>query len=609
MTVRPGAAAQDRRMATIAKALRRNREGQMGKRREMFPAKLWERLSRRFFRYDDGGASPDRYSALRRNIVILMMAVTIVPLTFMAAINHHLYQSGLRNEIVGPVQALVSKTKHSFELFMEERLSTIRFIASAYSFAELSDARTINRIFRTLKTEFSGFIDLGLFDSGGTQVSYAGPYAHFLGRDYSRQDWFQEVRVRGAYISDVFTGYRELPHVAIAVQHAQEDGRSWILRATIDTDKFDALIASMGMDPGSDAFLVNRDGILQTPSRFYGKTLQRVPFPVPPATPTPTVAEQTDHLEHEILLASVQLGKPDYTLVVVKPRSVVLKSWFALKSEMLLVFVVSVAVITLVVLKLSAVLVRDIREADEKRESAFRELEHNQKLSSIGRLAAGVAHEINNPLAIIGEKAGLIKDIVERTDDCTTAGDKFLALTGSILQNVQRCRAITHRLLGFAKRLDVNVEDLNLNEIITEVLGFLEKEAVYRKIKIELNLAPELSRISSDRGQLQQVFLNILNNAFAAVDSGGRVTITTRERDARTLAVSVQDNGCGMSEETLRHIFEPFFTTKKEYGTGLGLPITYGIVKKLGGDFKVESEEGVGTNFTVLLKKHPGEQA
>ncbi len=190
-------------------------------------------------------------------------------------------------------------------------------------------------------------------------------------------------------------------------------------------------------------------------------------------------------------------------------------------------------------------------------------------------------------------------------EDCNPSRDKFLTLAGSILQNVQRCRNITHRLLGFAKRLDVKYEELNLNDIITEVLGFLEKETLYRNIKIELDLAPMLPKISLDRGQLQQVFLNIFNNAFSAVDKGGRVVISSWEEDPETLGVSVQDNGYGMSEETLKHIFEPFFTSKKEYGTGLGLPITYGIVKKLGGDLKVQSKEGQGTTFTVYLSKHP----
>jgi two-component system NtrC family sensor kinase len=229
-------------------------------------------------------------------------------------------------------------------------------------------------------------------------------------------------------------------------------------------------------------------------------------------------------------------------------------------------------------------------------------MQETSKLASIGRLAAGVAHEVNNPLAIINEKAGLIQDLTEMTPDCPQK-EKLLPLTGAILQSVDRCRTITQRLLGFARRMDISVEMLSLNDVIEEVLGFLEKEALHRNIDLQLNLAQDLPRIASDRGQLQQVFLNILNNAFDAVRDGGQVAITSFEVDIDTVGVSVQDNGQGMTQETMTHLFEPFFTTKKGHGTGLGLSITYGIVKKLGGDIRVSSQFGVGTTFTVFLPK------
>jgi len=217
-------------------------------------------------------------------------------------------------------------------------------------------------------------------------------------------------------------------------------------------------------------------------------------------------------------------------------------------------------------------------------------------------LAAGVAHEINNPLAIINEKAGLIQDLTEMTPDCPQR-QKLLPNIGAILQSVDRCRTITQRLLGFARRMDVSVELLSLNEVIEEVLGFLEKEALHRNIDLQLNLPKDMPRIASDRGQLQQVFLNILNNAFDAVEDGGQVSITSFEVDINTVGVTIQDNGQGMTQETMTHLFEPFFTTKKGRGTGLGLSITYGIVKKLGGDIKVKSQLGAGTTFTVFLPK------
>lgn len=553
------------------------------------------------------GTSPERYRVLRRNIIILMLLITVIPLFLMAFINYHQYQSALKDEIVAPLRVLVNKTKHSFELFLAGRVSTVSFIASAYSYDDLADEKKLNRIFRVLKQEFKGFVDLGLIDANGVQISYVGPY-ELKGKNYAEQGWFHQVKVNGVYVSDVFMGFRRFPHIVVAVQHITDAGDSWILRATIDTARFDDLIASMGLDRQSDAFVINRSGIFQTTSKFYGKVLDNYPVTVPPPSYEPNVVEEKDQKGRDVLMAYAYFNEWDFILMVVKPRAEVLKVWYTLKGELLLIFVASVLVIFVVVFGLTRVLVERVRESDEKRELAFRGIEHSQKLSSIGRLAAGVAHEVNNPLAVINEKAGLMKDLIGYTDGFPEK-EKFLALVGTIIQSVERCRAVTHRLLGFARRMDVEVEILDINDIIKEVIGFLEKEALHRNIKLGLHLAADLPRIASDRGQLQQVFLNILNNAFAAVEDGGTVSVTTWEKDMDTVVTTVQDNGVGMSEETLKHIFEPFFTTKKGHGTGLGLSITYGIVKRLGGDIEVRSKEGQGTRFAVYLPKKSKEES
>ncbi len=569
---------------------------------------LWTRLTKGLL-HDSDDDNANRYLILRRNIFILMILITIIPLIIMAVIYQHEYQASLKKEIVNPLKTLANKTKHSFELFLEERLSVIRFIASSYSFEELSDQKTLNRIFKALMDEYCCLVDLGLINKKGIQLSYIGPY-EFLGKNYSKQSWFQEVVVKGNYISDVFMGYRQFPHVAIAVLRRTEEGRYLILRATIDTSKFDNLIASMGLDQESDAFLINREGILQTPSRFYGKILDQYPVPFPRGNYGSIVVEEVDPQNRKMLVAYAPFTRSDYIMVLAKQRSALLKPWYTLRSEMLFTFAISVVTIILVVFKLTDTVVKRVKDADEKRELAYREIQHTHKLSSIGRLAAGVAHEINNPMAIINEKAGLMKDLVSY-DDQFRKKEKFLGLTDSILQSVERCKEITHRLLGFARRMEVQLVRLDLNELIQETLGFLDKEALYRNIELRLQLTDNLPYIFSDRGQLQQVFLNILSNAFAAVEDEGQIVITSWEEDSDTVGVSIQDNGSGMSGETLKNIFDPFFTTKQKGGTGLGLAITYGIVKKMGGDIKVTSKQGEGTIFTVYLPEKakivPGE--
>jgi len=548
----------------------------------------------------DDAETPLRYATLRRKIIALMVAATLIPLSVMAVLNYYEHQSAMAREIQNPLRVLVNKTKNSFELFLAERTSTVSLIASAYSYDELADQQKLARIFSVMKHEFEGFVDLGLIDERGTQVNYVGPYT-LEGKNYADQRWFQEVRLKGKYVSDVFLGFRKFPHVIIAVQHMTEDGRTWILRATLDTKRFERIIAGMSLEPDADAFLVNTQGLMQTSSNNYGKVLEKMSFPLPPLTFEPTVLTMTDPLGREVFLAYAYFPDADFVLMAAKPRSSALKTWYTVRGDLLFIFVAGVALVLFAAMRVTDVLIRRMKESEDRRELALREVEHSQKLSSIGRLAAGVAHEVNNPLAIINEKTGLVKDILSMQDDFP-AKEKLLAQVDSVLRAVERCRGITHRMLGFARRMDVSIEELDLAELVRETASFLGNEAMHRKVEVQLDLAPDLPRIISDRSQLQQVFLNLLNNALAAVSDGGGIKVIARP-DGSGVKVTVKDNGCGMSDETMKHIFEPFFTTKKDKGTGLGLSITYGIIKRLGGEIAVESTQGVGTTLTITLPK------
>lgn len=224
----------------------------------------------------------------------------------------------------------------------------------------------------------------------------------------------------------------------------------------------------------------------------------------------------------------------------------------------------------------------------------------SEKLASLGRLSAGVAHEINNPLAIINEKAGLMKDILDLDRDLPQR-KRFLAIVDSIMESVNRCRTITHRLLGFARSRVGVIEVFDMNAAVRDVLGFLEKDILLKNVSLELLLSEELPLIANDRTQLQQVLLNIIKNAVDAVPDRGRISVATRPREGG-IQLTIADSGPGIPEDAIRHIFEPFYTTKeKGKGTGLGLFISYGIIKKLGGGISVESALGEGTTFTIEL--------
>ncbi|WP_430735572.1 sensor histidine kinase [Halodesulfovibrio aestuarii] len=538
-----------------------------------------------------------RYNVLRFKMIGLFGMVALVPLCLMALINFHIYKSSLDKEQRLSMLSLVNKTKYSFELYLNERLSAVSFIAATHDFEELSDSQNLRKIFHTAKGEFEGLVDLGLINSEGKQVAYAGPY-NLLGNDYSEHDWFNETRVRGTYISSVFLGYRKLPHIAIAVESVTVGGVPWILRATIATEPFSKLISFMDLAPGVDAFLLNKNRVLQTESRLFGSVLSSVPFELPHAEYRGGNALVTVNKE-KYSAAYVNFVQPEFILMAVRPALQATGAWFSLRTDLLVVLIGGAVLITIVAFGLTNVLIRQLMFADECRENILRDIEHTQKLSSIGRLAAGVAHEINNPLAVIKEKSGLMSDILARSPvtDATSVLERQIS---GITSSVERCSAITHRLLGFARKVEAKNEWLNVNEIVSEVLEFLEKEITKRSISINLMLEETLSEIESDKGQLQQVFLNIVSNSLEAVKEGGVIYIESKTVE-NGVEIVIGDDGCGMSEDTMRRIFEPFFTTKRNAGNGLGLAISYGIIQKLGGDISVTSHLGTGSVFTITL--------
>jgi len=531
--------------------------------------------------------------------VLSVSVVSILPTVAMTAINYHQYQDALHAESLRPTLRLTTHAKLALESFLTERVSALSLASRMTSMAELTRTDKLPAILKHLKQACGGIVDLGVITETGQQVAYAGPY-QLEGKDYSQQDWFQEVLRRGTHVSDVFMGHRNLPHFVVAVHHEGSNGEGFVMRATIDTEAIKRQVLSLDPRPGSDAFIVNHRGVLQTPSRFYGKTLDQASLAVPPYSPQAELLETTDASGLPLAVGYAYIDGSPFVLMMVKRPDLIQEGWISLQREVILLLVLSIALVLGVVVAGAKYMVNRTRESDQKRAMVLHNLQYTSKMAAIGRLAAGVAHEINNPLAIINQKAGLIKDRLSLSPELPSPAD-LLPAVNSVLRSVDRCKAITHRLLGFARHMDVQPEEIGLELLLREVLGFLEKEASYRRVQVELRAEPDFPPLQSDRGQLQQVFLNILNNAMAAVEDGGHIDIDMRRTGADAVEVAISDDGAGIPEENLSRIFEPFFTTKKASGTGLGLSITYGIVKRLGGDIRVTSREGEGACFTVLL--------
>jgi two-component system NtrC family sensor kinase len=364
-------------------------------------------------------------------------------------------------------------------------------------------------------------------------------------------------------------------------------------------DLINQQIYSQNLDQYTDVFVINQAGVLQTESMFYGPVLHPADIRVPAGPRKREFIEGPRDENGMVVTGFAFIEDTPFIVMVERKLENPWSHWLANRSDVIWVLMVSAVMLFGVIYYGASNMTKQLREADLKRVRSFHNIEYTNKMATIGRMASGVAHEINNPMAIINEKAGLIKDMVDFTEGFPHK-EKLLGLVASIIQSVERCSGVTHRLLGFARRMEVRQEQIDVGELLQEVVGFQKTEITHRDIHINYDFQNNLPKIESDRGQLQQVFLNLVNNAIAAVENHGRIDISGAPRDG-SVVVAVSDDGKGISRENLRHIFEPFFSTKGEFGTGLGLSITRDIVEKLGGEIDVESEVGKGTRFLITL--------
>lgn len=549
----------------------------------------------------------DRYKNLKIRIVLIDGFLSLVPLFIVITISYFWFQQILKDDFQHQLKWEIRNTKQSIESFIDERISLLRFISSAYTYDEISDRKTLSTIFSKFQREFTGMVDVGVIDSTGIQQAYAGPY-HLQGMDYSDQGWFNEIIVRSYYVSDVFMGYRKIPHFAIAVKKETPDKKSfWVLRVTIDMETLKKYASAINLRENDDAFIVNYSGILQTPSRFHGNILEKFSEFSVINEDEISVKEMSNSDSDCGMCGYAQIKNTPWILVSIIKSTPYAKIPNIFRNELFYITILSILFGVVVTFFLAQTVVNRIQKADKEREDVIAEVEHAYRMASIGRLAAGVAHEINNPLAIINEKAGLMKDILEGTGNLQKNRDKFLVLLNGIFDSVNRSRTITHRLLGFSRRMDISHDVIDINAAIQEVIAFIEKEILFRNIQLDLNLQNNLPKVMTDKGQIQQVFLNIINNAIDAVEQGGLIEISSSLKDNNTIRISVKDNGMGIPQDKLKHIFEPFYTTKeKGKGTGLGLSISYGIVERLGGTILVESEPQKGTTFIVEVPSSAG---
>jgi len=551
------------------------------------------------------------YTRFFRRFALLIIVFFLVPLFLVGWGINTYYTTFATTRMTNSFHSLVDNHRKIIELFLRERSSKLHLTAHTHSSEYLAQVSNLAHVFEMINLERSSITDLGVIDEQGRHLAYIGPY-DLMDKNYINAFWFKEVMKKGLYISDMFMGFRKIPHFIMAVTR-NENGETWILRATINTEVFRSLVENVTIGKTGEVYLLNQQGIFQTSPRFRGEIMEKSPFPVESfheGTRIRTIdADDQNNIPRQIV-AQTWLKEPHWMLVVKQNYSEAFSD-VSHANRVTVIFLILSAIATLIVtVVITKHMVAVIKRRDAEADQLSKQLMQAGKLASVGELSAGVAHEINNPLAIILTERQILLDLVGQTPGLDEGFKKeLLDSLSQIDVQVQRCKCITQNLLRFSRRTTSVIETVNLNEFLGEVIELMEREARTSGITFIPELEEGLPPLLTDPSQLQQVFLNLITNAVDAHDGKpyGSIHISTRSYDENEgVEVVFADTGSGISQENLDKIFDPFFTTKSVgKGTGLGLSICYSIIKRLGGDVSVQSELDKGTVFTIFLPYNP----
>ncbi|MBW1733234.1 MAG: two-component sensor histidine kinase [Deltaproteobacteria bacterium] len=552
------------------------------------------------------GTHNEYYYSLTRNMLLIITLVAILPMVVVSSIILYEFDISYHEKVRAHLEEVILKHKNNIDSFLKQKLGDIRLLAKTFTYEELRDEPFLQDRLEVMQQIYGPvFVDLGVVNAQGLQVAYAGPFK--LGKAlYSNANWFKMAMKSEYFKSDVFLGLRGLPHFIIAVKETF-NGVPWILRATVDFVAFNNLVENIRIGETGFAFILNRRGEFQTKPLFdlipakvsYGDFFTDCMA----CKEGVCIMEKDDDSGNKVIYVSALLKHGDWLLVYQQKASDAFSDLRRTLRVTIAIMLLAGICIVVTAYVLSKRMVNRVALANQEKEMITEQVVETGKLASIGELASGIAHEINNPVAIMVEEAGWIEDLLEEEEFKEGENlSEFQRALEQIRTQGKRCKEITHKLLSFARKTDSRIQDVHLNDLIEELMALSAQRAKFSNVDIRVDLEAGLPTLHLSQTEMQQVLLNLINNALDAMEkTGGTLNVSSR-LEGDYIVVEVADDGPGIPEANLARIFDPFFTTKPVgKGTGLGLSICYGIIKKMGGDIEVRSALDAGATFRVKI--------
>jgi len=541
------------------------------------------------------------FKQLQTRLILGLLLGFLLPNALLSAYFHFQFTHTLKESAKLSLAAVAESQKNTIDLYLQERVVNLYNLYYSTDFTLNPTQERMETLLASLKHFNDGFVDVGFFDPKGVQIAYAGPFRSLLGLDYSNEPWYHALLAhdKNYLISDIYLGFRKVPHFTIAIKQVF-DNQIYVMRASLDPDKFYIFLRAISQGKEVESTLINHQGIYQVVDPGRSRFPNRSDYIPPPASPAGV--EEFERDDQDMLVAYASIKETSWILLAMQPVAVAQAGMINTRLVLTITLVVISLVISTIIYFTIKLLVDRARRMAEKGQQLQEMLAHASKLASIGELADGVAHEINNPLAIIMATSGVIRDMLNPEFELDHSPEAICRELAVIDTAANRAMGITRKLQELGKSRVPTVVECDVNALLDEVVTSLKKvEFKPKHIEIAGNRAPGLPRIFAEPEPLRQVFANILVNACDAIADKGTISITTEARDDMIL-VTITDNGKGIPPENLQRIFNPFFTTKGGgRGTGLGLSIAASIVKYLGGTIKVNSIPGTSSSFTILL--------
>jgi two-component system, NtrC family, sensor kinase len=551
--------------------------------------------------YADDTARKKYFRRLKRVLQIGLLIAYLIPITILTVYFSYKFNTSVRESAGLHLAAVAESQRNTIALYMQKRIVNIFNLFHPKDFSLRPVQDEMDFYLANLLRADDGFVDIGFLDPGGTQIGYAGPYPHLLNKNYSQEQWYVELTTRpqSYVVTDLYLGLRNVPHFTIGVKQLI-DNQYYVIRTSLDPYKLYDFLTATRHGKTVDGFLINRDGLYQAVAADFGELLEPAAF-IPPEGKSSDMAEISFNGQ-KMLLAYTWLKEVPWCLVMWQPRDAALSEMQSMRNSMIAGSAILVLALMTIIWLIVTRVIRWTESLEHDRAELKTQLYHTHKLVAVGQLAGGVAHEINNPLAIIASEAGLMRDMLDKRLGMECTPEALVKELDEIDKAVYRAKNITQKILSFVRRTDPKLVACDVRQLLEDVVaGVKGQEFSVSNITVLRDFDPDVPKLMLDPDLMRQVFLNLINNASDAITEGSTITLKARLDDG-SVKITVADDGVGMDAEQMQKVFMPFYTTKDVgKGTGLGLSISQNIVEGFGGRIEVESTPGVGSAFTVVL--------